>query len=79
MDRIQKFPEVIFVFSHDCSPDVALRLIEHFDVLIQVYSSKKFFMILRYAMEFVNSHAQIMKNIPEDWNEQRRLFGFPER
>ena len=22
--------------------------------------------------------AQIMKNIPEDWNEQRRLFGFPE-
>jgi len=23
--------------------------------------------------------AQIMKNIPEDWNEQRRLFGFPER
>ena len=25
------------------------------------------------------SIAQIMKNIPEDWNEQRRLFGFPER
>ena len=20
-----------------------------------------------------------MKNIPEDWNEQRRLYGFPER
>ena len=26
-----------------------------------------------------NYYAQIMKNIPEDWNEQRRLFGFPER
>ncbi|MBR7144178.1 MAG: hypothetical protein IKD10_04475 [Lentisphaeria bacterium] len=25
------------------------------------------------------SIAQIMKNIPEDWNGQRRLFGFPER
>ena len=25
------------------------------------------------------SIAQIMKNIPEDWNEQRRLSGFPER
>ena len=25
------------------------------------------------------SISQIMKNIPEDWNEQRRLFGFPER
>ena len=25
------------------------------------------------------SIAQIMKNIPEDWNEQRRFFGFPER
>ena len=25
------------------------------------------------------SIAQIMKNIPEDWNEQRRLFGFPGR
>ena len=25
------------------------------------------------------SIAQIMKNIPEDWNEQRRLYGFPER
>ena len=25
------------------------------------------------------SIAQIMKNILEDWNEQRRLFGFPER
>ena len=25
------------------------------------------------------SIAQIMKNIPEDWNEQRRLFGFQER
>ena len=25
------------------------------------------------------SIAQIIKNIPEDWNEQRRLFGFPER
>ena len=25
------------------------------------------------------SIAQIMKNIPEDWNEQRRLFVFPER
>ena len=25
------------------------------------------------------SIAQIMKNIPEDWNEQRRLFDFPER
>ena len=23
--------------------------------------------------------AQIMKNIPEDWNEQRKSFGFPER
>ena len=25
------------------------------------------------------SIAQIMKNIPEDWNEQRKSFGFPER
>ena len=25
------------------------------------------------------SIAQIMKNIPEDWNEQRRLYGLPER
>ena len=25
------------------------------------------------------SIAQIMKHIPEDWNEQRRLSGFPER
>ena len=25
------------------------------------------------------SIAQIVKNIPEDWNEQRRLFGFPEQ
>ena len=25
------------------------------------------------------SIAPIMKNIPEDWNEQRRLFSFPER
>ena len=25
------------------------------------------------------SIAQIMKNIPEDWNEQRRFYGFPER
>ena len=26
-----------------------------------------------------NNIASAMKNIPEDWNEQRRLFGFPER
>ncbi|MBR7139824.1 MAG: hypothetical protein IKD44_09795 [Lentisphaeria bacterium] len=25
------------------------------------------------------SIAQIMKNIPEEWNEQRKSFGFPER
>ena len=25
------------------------------------------------------SIAQIMKNIPEDWNEQRKSSGFPER
>ena len=25
------------------------------------------------------SIAQIMKNIPEDWNELRKLYGFPER
>ncbi|MBQ9087490.1 MAG: hypothetical protein IJY46_01780 [Lentisphaeria bacterium] len=25
------------------------------------------------------SIAQIMKNIPEDWNEQRKSLGFPER
>ena len=25
------------------------------------------------------SIAQILKNIPEDWNEQRKSFGFPER
>ena len=25
------------------------------------------------------SIAQIMKNIPEDWNEQRKSFVFPER
>ena len=25
------------------------------------------------------SIAQIMKNIPEDWNEQRKSYGFPER
>ena len=25
------------------------------------------------------SIVQIMKNIPEDWNEQRKSFGFPER
>ena len=25
------------------------------------------------------SFAETMKNIPEDWNEQRKLFVFPER
>ena len=28
---------------------------------------------------FLSSSRQIMKNIPEDWNEQRKSFGFPER
>jgi len=49
-----------------------------------------FFLVYHYAPDIVEaivagaepdglSIAQIMKNIPEDWNEQRRLFVFPER
>ena len=26
-----------------------------------------------------NNIVSAMKNIPEDWNEQRGLYGFPER